>query len=104
MEFVNFIGSKTETALLSFAREHLGTGPVNEERENANIIQVFPFDSARKCMATVVRWSDSTYRVYVKGASKILLEKCSWIIEDATKSIQCTELMKEKCTFFSHHY
>jgi len=91
-----FIGSKTETALLSFAKERLGMGPLNEVRENANIIHVYPFDSARKCMATVVRLSDSTYRVYVKGASEILLEKCTRIIEDATKPIKCTELTKEK--------
>jgi Ca2+-transporting ATPase len=33
-----FIGSKTETALLSFAREQLGLGPVAEERANAKIV------------------------------------------------------------------
>lgn len=90
-----FIGSKTETALLSFAKEHLGMGPINEERANADIIQVIPFDSARKCMVSVVRLSDSNYRIYVKGASEILLDKCTWIISDATKSIKCTELTKE---------
>jgi P-type Ca2+ transporter type 2C len=90
-----FIGSKTETALLSFTKEHLGMGPLNEERANADIIQVFPFDSARKCMALVIRLSNGNYRMYVKGASEILLDHCTWIILDATKTIKYTKLTKE---------
>ena len=82
-----FIGSKTETALLSFARDYLAMGPVNEERSNANIVQMVPFDSGRKCMATVVKLGKSRYRMLVKGASEIMLGKCSRIVEDPTKSI-----------------
>jgi len=68
----SFIGSKTETALLAFARV-LGMGPVAEERSNAQIVQLMPFDSGRKCMGAVQRLSDGTYRLLVKGASEILL-------------------------------
>jgi Ca2+-transporting ATPase len=87
-----FIGSKTETALLSFAKAYLGMGPVNEERANANIVQIFPFDSGRKCMASVVRLPDSTYRMYVKGASEILLGNCTRIVADVTKPTKSVEL------------
>ncbi|KAI1004356.1 Calcium-transporting ATPase 2 [Podosphaera aphanis] len=80
-----FIGSKTETAMLIFARELLGIGPVEEERTNAKIIQLFPFDSGRKCMGVVVQLENGKYRLYVKGASEILLEKCSAIIQDPTR-------------------
>jgi P-type Ca2+ transporter type 2C len=90
-----FIGSKTETALLSFAREHLGMGPINVERKNVNVVQMFPFDSSRKCMASAIRLSNGTYRMYVKGASEILLDKCSRIVADATKSIYDIELTKD---------
>lgn len=90
-----FIGSKTETALLSFAKEHLGMGPVGEERANASLVQMFPFDSSRKCMASVIRLSDGIYRMYVKGASEILLDKCTWVVADATKSLKRTELTKD---------
>jgi P-type Ca2+ transporter type 2C len=72
-----FIGSKTETALLLYARDHMGMGPVSEERANAKIIQMIPFDSGRKCMGVVVQVDNNTTRLYVKGASEILLAKCT---------------------------
>jgi Ca2+-transporting ATPase len=82
-----FIGSKTETALLAFARDHLGMGSVSTERSNANIVQIQPFDSAIKCSGVVVKLEDGRYRLYVKGASEILLAKCERIIADATREI-----------------
>ena len=71
-----FVGSKTETALLSFARA-LGMGPLSQERSNAKIVQLVPFDSGRKCMGAVQKTSDGMYRLHVKGASEILLGHCS---------------------------
>lgn len=82
-----FIGSKTETALLGFARDHLGMGNLAEERSNANIVQVVPFDSAIKCSAAVAKLADGQYRMYVKGASEILLGKCDKIVTDASKEL-----------------
>lgn len=82
-----FIGSKTETALLQFARDHLGMGSVSTERSNANIVQVVPFDSSIKCSAITVKLDDGQYRMYVKGASEILLANCDRIISDATKEL-----------------
>lgn len=87
-----FIGSKTETALLSFARDYLAMGPVNEERSNANVVQVVPFDSGRKCMATVIKLGNGRYRMLVKGASEIMLERCTKIIRDPTKDIGETQM------------
>ncbi len=77
-----FIGSKTETALLEFARTHLAIGPLQQERSNANVVQVVPFDSAVKYMACVIKLEDGTFRAYAKGASEILLAKCTKIVED----------------------
>ena len=82
-----FIGSKTETALLNFARDHLAMDSVNEERSNANVVQMIPFDSGRKCMAVVVKIHEKSYRMLVKGASEILLGRCSRIIRDPTKEV-----------------
>ncbi|PMD50959.1 calcium-translocating P-type ATPase [Hyaloscypha bicolor E] len=76
------IGSKTETALLQFARTYLGIGPLQEERSNANVVQVVPFDSGHKYMASVVRLADDRFRIYAKGASEILLQKCTKIVEN----------------------
>lgn len=80
-----FIGSKTETALLTFAQTYLGMGAVAEERANADMIQMVPFDSGRKCMAVVIKLSNGKYRMLVKGASEILIAKCSRIISDPTQ-------------------
>ncbi|KAJ6145465.1 ATPase P-type K/Mg/Cd/Cu/Zn/Na/Ca/Na/H-transporter [Penicillium chermesinum] len=82
-----FIGSKTEEALLSFAREHLGMGPPSEERANAKIPQLFPFDSDRKCMAVVVQLDNGKFRMLVKGAAEILIAKSSHIIRDPTQEL-----------------
>ncbi|TVY28219.1 Calcium-transporting ATPase [Lachnellula hyalina] len=87
-----FVGSKTETALLTFAKEFLGMGPVDEERSNATIVQLIPFDSGRKCMGVVVRLENGKYRLFVKGASEILLEKCSNLIRDPTKEPSSTTM------------
>ena len=90
-----FIGSKTETALLSFARDHLGMGPVREERSNANTVQIVPFDSARKCMASVVKMENQQFRMYVKGASEILLTECNRIIRDPGHEVSETAITPE---------
>ncbi|KAI1777310.1 calcium-translocating P-type ATPase [Hypoxylon cercidicola] len=80
-----FIGSKTETALLEYAQAYLGMGPVSEERSNAKTLQLIPFDSGRKCMGIVVKLENGAARLYVKGASEIVLRKCSSIIRDPTR-------------------
>ncbi|OLN81411.1 Calcium-transporting ATPase 2-like protein 5 [Colletotrichum chlorophyti] len=81
-----FIGSKTEVALLTFCRDHLGAGPVQEDRSNATVVQVIPFDSAVKYMVTVVKLPNGRYRAYVKGASEILLKNCTKVLNDPTSS------------------
>jgi Ca2+-transporting ATPase len=87
-----FIGSKTETALLTFARDYLGMGPVSVERSNTKIVQLIPFDANRQCMGTVVELENGQYRLYVKGASEVLLDKCIRIIRDSTKKVSDTEM------------
>ncbi|KAH7161406.1 hypothetical protein EDB81DRAFT_784682 [Dactylonectria macrodidyma] len=77
-----FIGSKTETALLIFARSHLGMGPVSEERENSRTLQLIPFDSGRKCMGVVASLPNGGARLYIKGASEIVLAACNQILRD----------------------
>ncbi|KAJ5902140.1 ATPase P-type K/Mg/Cd/Cu/Zn/Na/Ca/Na/H-transporter [Penicillium taxi] len=79
-----FIGSKTETALLSFARDYLGMGPPSEQRASAKIAQMYPFDSGRKCMAVVVQLETGKYRMLVKGAAEILMAKSTRIVRDPT--------------------
>ena len=87
-----FIGSKTETALLTFARDFLGMKSLNHERSNVTVVQLIPFDSGRKCMGVVIQLDNGKYRLYVKGASEILLEKCTAIIHDPTKEIDSSSM------------
>lgn len=90
-----FIGSKTEVALLAYCRDHLGAGPIQEIRSSANIVQIVPFDSKNKYSAVIVKLSSGKYRVYAKGASEILLEKCTKCLENVshgeTMSVPLTE-------------
>lgn len=97
-----FIGSKTEVALLTFSRDHLGSGPVQEERSNSNVVQVVPFDSAVKYMATVVKLPDGKFRAYVKGASEILLGKCTRVIADpSSEDLTTTDLSENDKEMFA---
>jgi len=82
-----FIGSKTETALISFVANHLPMASIAEERANADMVQMVPFDSGRKCMAVVIKLANGKYRMLVKGASEILISKCSRIVRDPTKGV-----------------
>ncbi|KAL2133160.1 hypothetical protein VTI74DRAFT_2821 [Chaetomium olivicolor] len=97
-----FIGSKTEVALLTLCRDHLGAGPIHEERANANVVQVVPFDSAVKYMATIVKLPSGRFRAYVKGASEILLAKCTSIIADpSSDELSTTPMTDADRTAFS---
>ncbi|KAG8872465.1 hypothetical protein FRB97_007614 [Tulasnella sp. 331] len=73
---LEFVGSKTETALLRFAKD-FGWAPYKERREAAEVVQVIPFSSERKSMGVVVRTNDGHYRLFLKGASEILTAKCT---------------------------
>lgn len=80
-----FVGNKTETALLQFSRD-IGSEHYDSIRNAYAVEQAFPFSSELKAMATVVRIQDpndssrTIYRAHIKGASEILLERCSSIV------------------------
>ena len=80
-----FIGSKTETAILTLAKEQLGMGPVAEERSAVDVVQLIPFDSDRKCMGVVIRLPSGGYRLLVKGAAEILLAKATTELADMSE-------------------
>ncbi|KAJ6166818.1 hypothetical protein N7470_002265 [Penicillium chermesinum] len=71
-----FVGSKTEVALLQLAQEHLGMD-LASERGSAEIVQLIPFDSTRKCMGVVYRTPKTGYRLLVKGASELMVGACT---------------------------
>ncbi|PTB81726.1 cation transporting ATPase [Trichoderma longibrachiatum ATCC 18648] len=81
-----FVGTKTETALLEWVRRHFGLGPISVERANNPVVEMFPFNSQRKCMGAVIRIPESDgsgqrskakYRLFVKGAPEVVLAQCT---------------------------
>jgi Ca2+-transporting ATPase len=92
-----FIGSKTEVALLEFARTHLGMGSLSNERANAEVAQIFPFDSAKKCMGAVIKLPKGGYRMFVKGASEIVLRQCKSFADVKTGEVSdLTDAVREE--------
>ena len=73
---LEFVGSKTETALLRFAKE-LSWADYRQTREGATVVQMIPFSSELKAMGVVVKLPNGKYRLYTKGASEILTKSCS---------------------------
>ncbi|KAK1752290.1 hypothetical protein QBC47DRAFT_416759 [Echria macrotheca] len=82
-----FVGTKTETALLDWARRCFAMRPLSVERANHGVVQLFPFDSRQKCMATVIRLRDGRYRLLVKGAPEVVLAHCNRVVKDPTTGI-----------------
>lgn len=79
-----FVGSKTESALLIFA-ENIDGKQHEEYRNNAKVIYVYPFSSALKQMRTVCQ-RGKTLRMYVKGASEIVLANCDQFVDSNGKA------------------
>lgn len=93
---VEFVGSKTEVAMLQLAKDHLGMD-IREERSNAEIVQLFPFSSSRKCMAVVYREPSVGYRLLVKGAAELLLaSSTSTITTESGDHLDTLPLTEEK--------
>ncbi|KAI2792747.1 Calcium-transporting ATPase 2 [Penicillium oxalicum] len=92
----DFVGSKTEVALLQMARDHLGMD-LAVERGSAETVQLIPFDSARKCMGVVYRHAGVGYRLLVKGASELMVDACTLQISDieTSKDTISTETLGE---------
>ncbi|OAQ34441.1 PMCA-type calcium-translocating P-type ATPase [Linnemannia elongata AG-77] len=78
---LTFIGSKTESALLGFIK-FLGASYSNIRGDN-NVVKMYPFSSAKKTMSCVVATpnGDEKYRLYVKGASEIVLRACTHYVD-----------------------
>uniref|UniRef100_A0A3P9MNE5 Calcium-transporting ATPase n=1 Tax=Oryzias latipes TaxID=8090 RepID=A0A3P9MNE5_ORYLA len=76
------VGNKTECGLLGFILDlQQDYVPVREQIPEEKLYKVYTFNSARKSMTTVIKLPDGTFRLYSKGASEIMLKKCSYILD-----------------------
>lgn len=91
----SYVGSSTETALLKFSHDHLGMGPLQEERTNSPALTMFPFDSTRKWMAVLIKLPNGRYRLLIKGAAEVVFEYCAYVIADPTYRITTARLSEE---------
>jgi Ca2+-transporting ATPase len=98
-----FSGSKTEIALLNLTKSF--GHPYMEDREQANILEIYPFSSEAKTMCTVVKsekdssmelfmdiqtsidTGDDRMWLFVKGAAEIVLSACDRFIDSDGKVI-----------------
>ena len=53
---------------------------VRREMPDTRFRKVYTFNSARKSMSTIVPLDSGGFRVYTKGASEIIMKKCSFLV------------------------
>uniref|UniRef100_A0A672ZX09 Calcium-transporting ATPase n=1 Tax=Sphaeramia orbicularis TaxID=375764 RepID=A0A672ZX09_9TELE len=76
------VGNKTECALLGLVLDlKRDYQPIREEIPEEKMYKVYTFNSSRKSMSTVLKNADGGFRMYSKGASEIVLRKCSRILD-----------------------
>ncbi|XP_054243344.1 plasma membrane calcium-transporting ATPase 2 isoform X7 [Indicator indicator] len=78
------VGNKTECGLLGFVLDlKQDYEPVRNLIPEEKLYKVYTFNSVRKSMSTVIKMPDGSFRMYSKGASEIVLKKCSRILNSA---------------------
>lgn len=61
-----------------------------------SFVKVFTFNSARKSMSTVIPLESGGYRVYTKGASEIILGKCSFVLGEGGRVDKFPQSMQQR--------
>nr|XP_046168794.1 plasma membrane calcium-transporting ATPase 2-like isoform X3 [Oncorhynchus gorbuscha] len=75
------VGNKTECGLLGLVLDlKRDYQPIRNQIPEEKLYKVYTFNSARKSMSTVIKLSDGSFRMYSKGASEIVLKKCTKIL------------------------
>ncbi|CAG9986830.1 unnamed protein product [Clonostachys byssicola] len=106
-----FVGTKTETALLDWVRRCFALAPLETERANHPVKQLFPFISNRKCMGAVIKLprdgdgeEGNKYRLFIKGAPEIVLTRCvsTLTLTNPTKAFALMPLTDEHKQVLRH--
>uniref|UniRef100_UPI00398EAC85 plasma membrane calcium-transporting ATPase 2 isoform X4 n=1 Tax=Pristiophorus japonicus TaxID=55135 RepID=UPI00398EAC85 len=78
------VGNKTECGLLGLVLDlKRDYQTVRDQTPEEKLYKVYTFNSERKSMSTVIKMQDGSFRMYSKGASEIVLKKCSNILNTA---------------------
>ncbi|XP_053170989.1 plasma membrane calcium-transporting ATPase 2 isoform X8 [Scomber japonicus] len=77
------VGNKTECGLLGLVLElKRDYQPIRNQIPEEKLYKVYTFNSVRKSMSTVIKMPDGSFRMYSKGASEIVLKKCSHVLNE----------------------
>src|SRR5688572_24085475 len=87
----NTLVSESNIFICCFGR--LGVN-YDEVRKNIKIVKLYPFSSKKKRMSTVIP-SDDGYRLYCKGASEVILDKCNQVLDENGNPIELSEKQKQ---------
>ncbi|XP_050930451.1 plasma membrane calcium-transporting ATPase 2 isoform X6 [Lates calcarifer] len=81
------VGNKTECGLLGLVLDlKRDYQPIRNQIPEEKLYKVYTFNSVRKSMSTVIKLPDGSFRMYSKGASEIVLKKCSHILNEVGES------------------
>uniref|UniRef100_A0A672KZZ3 Calcium-transporting ATPase n=1 Tax=Sinocyclocheilus grahami TaxID=75366 RepID=A0A672KZZ3_SINGR len=77
------VGNKTECGLLGLVLDlKRDYQTVRNQIPEEKLYKVYTFNSVRKSMSTIIKLPDSSFRMYSKGASEIVLKKCTRILNE----------------------
>ncbi|KAK2874544.1 hypothetical protein Q8A67_021697 [Cirrhinus molitorella] len=78
------VGNKTECGLLGLVLDlKRDYQTVRNHIPEEKLYKVYTFNSVRKSMSTVIKLPDGSFRMYSKGASEIVLKKCTRILNES---------------------
>ena len=73
---LEFVGSKIETALLHFVKDHRWAD-YHKTHKQVDVVQIILFASEQKAMGIVIKLPNKKWHFYVKGALEVLTKKCT---------------------------
>ncbi|XP_056590540.1 plasma membrane calcium-transporting ATPase 2 isoform X6 [Triplophysa dalaica] len=80
------LGNKTECSLLGLVLElKQDYQRVRDLNSEDKFEKVYTFNSDRKSMSTVIKQPEGGFRMFSKGASEIILRKCSYILNEVSE-------------------
>lgn len=95
-------GNKTDCALLGFLLKlGLDYDSIRKQHPEEKFIKVYTFNSARKWMATIVQCAPnreeetSSLKLMVKGASEVILQKCSTMMQNDGQIVELDDDTKK---------
>ncbi|GMH44859.1 hypothetical protein BSKO_12811 [Bryopsis sp. KO-2023] len=96
---IQFVGNRTECALLMLARKWNISYKDIRLAEEKNVVKLFGFSSAKKMASVLVKRdtpNGQVLRLYNKGASEMVLEQCTQVYNDQGKLEDMTKAKKEE--------